>query len=56
MVISWKRLSCQIATDELTQSDMRLAGGQKQNRTFPSSIHLLESLLWFIRPRFGGFP
>ena len=44
------------ATDELALSKMRLAGGQKQNRTFPGSILLLESLLWLIRLLFGGFP
>ena len=44
------------ATDELALTETRLASGQKQNRTFPGSIILLESLLWLIRPLFGGFP
>ena len=44
------------ATDELSLSETRPAGGQKQNRTFPDSVLLLESLLWLIRSLFGGIP
>ena len=35
----------QIVADELVLSETRLAGGQKQNRTFQSSAVLLESHL-----------
>ena len=42
-------------TDEPTLSETRLAGGQKQYRTFPDSILLLASPL-VVTPLFRGLP